>query len=307
MGKEYAMKAVDLFSGAGGFSLGAQMAGLEVVWAANHWRAAVDCHSQAIPGAHHECQDLQQCNWLLVPDHDVMLASPCCQGHSKARGKDRPAHDSARSTAWAVVSAAEVKRPQFLIVENVPEFMRWELYPVWRSALERLGYSICENVHDAADSGVPQHRVRLFVVCKLGRHVMQPFETFKRTFGQPAADSILLPIRPTTPVSSLCEATRRRVREGRKRFGRRFLISYYGTERGGRSTQMPLGTVTTRDRHALVDGSKMRMLTVDEYRGAMGFPKGFPLPKNKKLAKHLLGNAVPPPLAMDVIKAAISI
>ncbi len=41
------MRAVDLFAGAGGFSTGAAMAGCDVVWAANHWREAVDIH-QAI-------------------------------------------------------------------------------------------------------------------------------------------------------------------------------------------------------------------------------------------------------------------
>ena len=35
------MKAIDLFAGAGGFSTGAAMAGVQVVWAANHWPAAV--------------------------------------------------------------------------------------------------------------------------------------------------------------------------------------------------------------------------------------------------------------------------
>lgn len=38
------MKAIDLFAGLGGFSAGAQLAGHHVVWAANHWRAAVDVH-----------------------------------------------------------------------------------------------------------------------------------------------------------------------------------------------------------------------------------------------------------------------
>lgn len=36
------MRAIDLFAGAGGFSTGAVMAGCKVVWAANHWAAAVD-------------------------------------------------------------------------------------------------------------------------------------------------------------------------------------------------------------------------------------------------------------------------
>lgn len=32
------MKAIDLFSGLGGWSTGAVMAGCEVLWAANHWQ-----------------------------------------------------------------------------------------------------------------------------------------------------------------------------------------------------------------------------------------------------------------------------
>jgi site-specific DNA-cytosine methylase len=40
------MKAVDLFAGLGGYTEGAQMAGVSVVWAANHWRLAVDAHAR---------------------------------------------------------------------------------------------------------------------------------------------------------------------------------------------------------------------------------------------------------------------
>ena len=35
------MKAIDLFSGFGGSSTGASMAGIDVVWAGNHWQEAV--------------------------------------------------------------------------------------------------------------------------------------------------------------------------------------------------------------------------------------------------------------------------
>lgn len=79
------MNAIDLFAGAGGFSTGALMAGCRVVWAANHWRSAVEVHAINHPGALHVCQDLHQARWQDVPAHDIMLASPCCQGHSKAR------------------------------------------------------------------------------------------------------------------------------------------------------------------------------------------------------------------------------
>ena len=44
------MRAIDLFAGAGGFTVGAIEAGAEVVWAANHWAEAVACHALNHPG-----------------------------------------------------------------------------------------------------------------------------------------------------------------------------------------------------------------------------------------------------------------
>lgn len=105
------MRAIDLFAGAGGFSEGARMAECRVVWAANHWQAAVDTHAANHPDTAHACQDLHQADWTQVPAHDLLLASPACQGHTPARGKERPHHDACRSTAWAVVSALECHRP----------------------------------------------------------------------------------------------------------------------------------------------------------------------------------------------------
>jgi DNA (cytosine-5)-methyltransferase 1 len=45
------------------------------------------------------------------------------------------------------------------------------------------------------------------------------------------------------------------------------------------------------------------MLSVTEARAAMGFPTDYKLPESKKLAMHLLGNAVCPPVARDLIEA----
>jgi DNA (cytosine-5)-methyltransferase 1 len=117
--------AIDLFAGCGGWTTGGKEAGLKVFWAANHWPEAVKWRSANHPETIHVCQDLHQANWADVPKHDVMLASPCCQGHTKARGNaaGNPQHDNSRSTAWAPVQNAEVNRPEFAVIENVPEFM----------------------------------------------------------------------------------------------------------------------------------------------------------------------------------------
>lgn len=298
------MKAIDLFAGAGGFSTGAAQAGCSVVWAANHWQAAVDIHSANHPGTAHACQDLQQADWRDVPAHDLLLASPACQGHSPARGKEKPHHDALRSTAWAVVSAAECHRPPVFIVENVPAFMDWALYPAWALAMEALGYALAPMVIDAADHGVPQHRARLFVVGTRSRNPI----------------ALKLPQREHVPASAIVDfeagtwspirtakrssATLQRIHQGRRELAcGRFLIPYYGSGSGltGRSIHRPIGTITTVDRWALVRGNRMRMLRADDARAAMGFPTDYKLPPQHKAAMHMLGNAVCPPVARDLI------
>lgn len=297
------MRAIDLFAGAGGFSTGARMAGCTVVWAANHWPAAVEIHADNHPETVHACQDLHQADWTRVPAHDLLLASPACQGHTPARGKERPHHDATRSTAWAVVSALECHRPPLALVENVPAFTRWTLYPAWCAALEALGYAIAPHVVDCADLDVPQNRERVFIALTRSR---APVSLRLPDYPHIHARRIIdfdagrwSPIdRPGRAKNTLA-----RIANGRREHGDRFLTAYYGATRGGRSLDRPIGTITTRDRWAVIDGDRMRMVMVDEARRAMTFPRDYVLPENSRDAMMMLGNAVPPMAACKVIEA----
>lgn len=297
------MRTADLFAGAGGFTEGARMAGCTTVWAGNHWAPAVATHAANHPETKHVCQDLHQADWQSVPAHDLLLASPACQGHSPARGKDRPHHDAQRSTAWAVIGAAEAHRPAVVVVENVPAFARWLLYRPWCAALHALGYALAPMVLDAADHGVPQQRRRLFVVATRSRHPID----------------LSLPRRPAVSAHQVVDfsdgrwslvrckvaATQRRVANGRAAFGDRFVMPYYGSGSGrtGRSLARPIGTITTRARWGLVDGAHMRMLSVAENLAFMGFRANYTLPMSQCQALQMLGNAVCPPVAADLISA----
>ncbi len=298
--------AIDLFAGGGGFTEGAEQAGVRVLWAANHNPAAVDCHRQNHPTVVHACQDLHQADFRDAPKHDVLLASPSCVGHTHARGKDRPSHDADRATAWAVVTAAEVHRPAVVLVENVPEFQSWELFPAWLLALRSLGYAVAPYVRDAAHHGVPQNRERLFFVATRSRSPL----------------FLTIPERPIVPFSSFIRwnegkwskvdkprralETLTRIAHARPIYGERFLDSYYGSAAGGRSIDRPIGTITTKDRWAVIRGDEMRMLLVGEARDAMGFRSDYILPANNKIAMKLLGNAVCPQVATDMLSAVLA-
>lgn len=298
------MKAVDLFAGLGGNTQGARMASVNVVWAANHWPLAVQWHAANHPETEHACQDLQQADFRDAPAHDLLMASPACQGHSPARGKEKPHHDAQRATAWAVVTCAEVHRPAAVIVENVIQFAeRWVLFPAWCAAMHALGYALSMNRIDAADHGVPQHRMRLFIVATRSKH---PIELdLPRGAHVPASNVIDFAAGVWSAVEGHVPATLARVAAGRRTFGERFLAPYYGSGSGetGRDLARPIGSLTTRDRWAVIDGDRMRMVSRAESIAFMGFPTDYQLPRQTKEAKHLLGNAVCPPVARDVINA----
>jgi DNA (cytosine-5)-methyltransferase 1 len=299
------LKAIDLFAGLGGNSEGTRQAGVNVVWAANHWQSAVDVHADNHPDTAHACQDLHQADWSRVPAHDLLMASPACQGHTHARGKERPHHDATRSTAWAVVSAAEYHRPRLVMVENVPEFSKWALYPAWCAAMSVLGYALAPMILDAADCGVPQHRKRIFII---GTRTKHPISLdMPRHDHVPASSFVDFEAgnwsaveRPGRSVNTLA-----RIRNGRAAFGSRFVYPYYGSGSGltGRCLSRPIGTITTLARWSVIDGDRMRMLTIDESRAAMAFRADYRLPKSPRLALHMLGNAVPPPMTKHVINA----
>lgn len=297
---------VDLFSGFGGWSAGATNAGCNVLWAANHWQEAVIWHKANHPNTVHQCQDLQQANFNLMPEHDLLLASPCCQGHSKARGKHNgnPQYDNSRATAWAVVSALECHRQtKVAIIENVPEFLEWSLFPAWEMALNKCGFQVSPHIVDCADLGVPQNRVRLFIVCTRSKH---PLKLVLPRFDHNSALSFIdINSGRWSPVNKPKRASKtlERIANGRKQFGDLFVFSYYGNTLSGRDIQRPIGTITTRDRWAVVKGDMMRMLTADENLRAMSFPDSILRPKSNKLIVHLAGNAVPPMAATEVIQA----
>lgn len=307
--------AIDLFAGLGGFTEGARLAGVNVIWAANHWPAAVQTHAENHPTAAHICQDLHQANWTHVPRHDLLLASPACQGHTFARGKERPHHDATRSTAWAVISALETHRPPLAIIENVPEFERWTLFPAWRAAAHALGYSLTLIKRNAADHGVPQERVRLFVILTRSAHAITIKLEDRPHVGFDSVVDWSAPKWSQIDKPGRAPATLARIENGRRRFGRRFIMPYYGSGSGltGRCLSRPIGTITTKERWALVDGDRMRMINAQECLGGMGFRSSYKLPapagmtpsQANKLGIFMLGNAVCPPQAEDVISATL--
>lgn len=301
------MRAVDLFAGWGGFTEGAELAGVRVAWAANHWPLAVEAHARNHPHAVHVCQDLRQADWTALPRYDLLLASPACQGHSPAsQPKRRVYHDAMRATAWSVIDCAEVTRPRAVIVENVPTFRAWQLYPLWREALVRLGYHVQEHDAHAPAFGVPQRRHRLIVTATRRPVALE----LPRVQREPAFGPCLeLDAGGWRSWSETTPNVRARFAKGRANHGPRFL-SQHVTGHPGVPLDEPIRTITTKDQWVLVDGDRYRPLTVRELARGMTFRDSYQLPAASRVDSiRGLGNAVPPLVArwfVGAVAAAVA-
>ncbi|MCY1549226.1 DNA (cytosine-5-)-methyltransferase [compost metagenome] len=173
--------------------------------------------------------------------------------------------------------------------------------------MQALGYQVAPHIVDCADLGVPQHRVRLFLV--LTRSKAPLMLELHRRQHVPAASFLDFDAGNWSPIDKpgRAAATLARVANGRARFGERFIMPYYGAGSGltGRCTSRPIGTITTLDRWALVRGDEMRMLSADEALAAQTFPPDTLRPKQHRLTMHMAGNAVPPLAGQRVIEALL--
>jgi DNA (cytosine-5)-methyltransferase 1 len=313
-------RALDLFAGAGGSTCGAAMAGVQVVAAVDAWELACATYQDNNPLArvyHSKCEDLDPRRIQKeVGKLDLILASPECTSHTCAKGNANRC-EASRNTAFQVSRYATTLKPRWIIVENVIQMQRWHRYAEFVSGLEAAGYHVSAHVFNAVDFGVPQSRRRLFLICQLGRPLLQivPPGVPQRT----ASDIIdkngtyeFSPLRdPRRARATLERADRAITAVGEYQ---PFLLVYYGSDGSGGWQRLgaPLRTITTLDRFAYVrrrnGDHEMRMLQVPELKQAMGFPTDYKLRHgNRRDRIKLLGNAVCPPVMRHIVKSMIAV
>jgi len=310
------IRVFDMFCGGGGSSLGARLAGAEVVGGVDMWPVATKAFGLNFPRAKVFTGDLR----LIEPSDvvketgpiDLLLSSPECTHHTCARGS-KPRSEESKETALQVIRYANVMKPRWVVLENVTHMKPWERYPELKAELEKLGYTLREQILDSAKFGVPQRRKRLFLIADLMG--TPEVVTGSRRREVPARE-ILDPTGtwPMTPLrkEGRAKGTLERAERGIAALGEQepFLLVYYGNDGAGgwQSLDVPLRTITTVDRFALVipteNGHMMRMLQPVELRRAMGFPENYIFPEvTKRNRIRLLGNAVCSPVMAAIIKS----
>ncbi len=162
------MKAISLFSGAGGMDVGFKNAGFTIV-------AANEMDKQACNTFHENHPETELFEGSIddygsklckFTDIDIVFGGPPCQGFSVAGKMDL--NDPRSKLIFNFCSIVETIEPKAFVMENVKalgslrkfENVRSELV----SRLQKAGYSVTIHILNAKDFGVPQSRERVFFI-----------------------------------------------------------------------------------------------------------------------------------------------
>ncbi len=159
------MKVVSLFSGAGGLDLGLKMAGHEIIWANDLYGDAVETYRHNL-GNHIVCDDIKNIDISEIPDCDLVVGGFPCQGFSVANTK-RHEDDERNELYKQLIRVINGKRPKFFLAENVKGILslgKGKVFEMILNDFQSLGYTVKYKVLNAADYGVPQTRLRVFIV-----------------------------------------------------------------------------------------------------------------------------------------------
>lgn len=159
--------AIDIFSGAGGMSLGAIMSGIEIDIAVENNKSAANTFKVNHPETKVICDDIKKVKINSKKEYFALFGGPPCQGFSISNTKTRNDKNSNNNLFNEFIRLVEETKPKWFVFENVEgikSFGNGKVLLELRERFAELGYKTNDEVLVASDYGVPQRRNRFFMI-----------------------------------------------------------------------------------------------------------------------------------------------
>jgi len=334
---------IDLFAGCGGASLGFKRAGFSILAAVESDDTASSSYTANHPEAVLFTEDIRRLSAyeILCKANTnigrctVVIGCPPCQGFSQHRLKGAGLNDPRNSLVNIFAELVSAMFPPFFVFENVPGIIRSAESP-WYSAKKMLldiGYHIAEDIIDAVDYGLPQHRRRFAAVgCRLPTvNIVMPPRTHrppKENSNLPVWRTVRNVISELPPLGNAEVSTDDPLHYAPthkattlKRFelipqdggsrsslppemqlnchrGYRGHLDVYGRLFWDKPANTLTGGCIQPSKGRFLHPNQNRALSLREAARLQGFPDDYQFKGNKQQIAMQIGNAVPPPLAL---------
>jgi DNA (cytosine-5)-methyltransferase 1 len=176
-------RVAELFAGVGGFRLGLEAVGWEVVWS-NQWEPstkrqhASEIYQKHFTNGEHVGEDIKvvldqvEAGKRVIPPFELLVGGFPCQDYSVASTLSQAAGIQGKKGVlwWEINRMLQINKPKYIFLENVdrllksPANQRGRDFAIMLACLSDLGYLVEWRVVNAADYGFPQKRRRVFIV-----------------------------------------------------------------------------------------------------------------------------------------------
>lgn len=305
---------VDLFAGAGGMSLGFEMAGFNVVSAVEVVEIAAATHRRNFPHCEVHCGDIAEFDPTILSSSQgirVVVGGPPCQGFSVAGRRDP--NDPRNRLFREFVRVVDSVRPDYFVMENVPGILTMKSGQVKEAILEafaEIGYpDVSIAVLEAATFGVAQIRARAIFIGN--RHGMpNPFPApILAPEDYVPIEAAISDLPPWTPIPNVNHEWTRHS----KQFMERISTvppggSLYETFTDAYKRQYPgVPAMTIKENHGgtHIHPRLNRCISAREMARLQSFPDSFVFEGTMKKAMWQIGNAVPPLMGRFIASALV--
>lgn len=311
------MRAIDLYAGVGGWSLGLGMAGIEVVASYEWWEEAnLTNHRNNRHSA--RCVDVRSLDLSSLPKVDIVVGSPPCTHFSLANRGGRGDILEGLKDVEKFLEVVDHLKPRFWALENVPR-----LAAILQAEMNQGG-SLHRFAHldpvvavlDASEWGVPQRRKRAII----GRFDLDLLLSYRATRPAVSLGDVLKSLSSDAPVDPvygfsldshllvdhLREAPFNSEEERLNRDAKANHPVYNGMsfpDDLSRPSRTVTATCTRVSRESIVvaDGDGFRRPTIRERASLQSFPINYQFYGRTHSAKQkMVGNAVPPLLTYHI-------
>ncbi len=157
-------RVVSLFAGIGGFDIGFQNAGFNIIWANDFDKYACETYKANV-GDNIVCDDIR--NQLKnIPEHDILIGGFPCQPFSTL-GKLKGFEDDRGTMFFYIKQIAKEHDTKVLVLENVKNIMHHDNGKTFKriiTELQEMGYYCNHDIVNTANFGIPQRRNRMYIV-----------------------------------------------------------------------------------------------------------------------------------------------
>ena len=306
------LKVLDLFCGAGGFSLGFKQANYEIVCGLDNFEPVIRTFSYNFSSSHIILEDIKKVSSKIIKEEvgevDVIIGGPPCEAFTLASSKiqkdplDRLYSDPRGQLVLHFIRLVGDLKPIFFVMENVRGILIPQIKEAIIKEFKRVGYDrIYFNVLHAEDYGNPSIRTRVFIS---NLKILPEKSKIKRTVWDAIGDlpspySIHdIPNHDPVPVSERKLRKILRLKKGHS------LVSFIGADNRMKENYIRLKfnslAPTVMGKSRFIHPVENRILTVRENARLMSFPDDFIFFGGREVQFDQVGEAVPPILAISI-------